>query len=483
MRMRIAIGGAYHETHSLATPQTPLEAFSLYRGPQLLETYGGTRTELGGAISAADGDVALVPLLFAYTLPSGPIERGAYEAIASELVRGVEREQPDALFLVLHGAMLVEGMSDAEGELLERLRAVLGERPLAVTVDFHANLSERVVGQTDLLVGYKTYPHVDPYDRARECFQLLLRQLKGEIRPVSAIRKLPLITPPPTQETSREPMRSLIARAVAMEGLPGVLTASVTGAFAYADEPRTGMACVVITDGDRALAERLAGELADQAWAARAEFRVESFSPAAAVRQALAFPGPVALVDVADNVGGGTAADGTVILAELMAAGATGALVTLRDAEAVAQAFAAGEGGLLETRVGAKTDRYHGEPVPVSARVLRLQPDGRWRFVGAYMTGQPGNAGRMALVRVDGVDIVLTEQRITPMDRGYLDRLKIDPCAYRIFVVKGALAWKTGFGDLVERDLFVDAPGITPIALSALPYRRLTRPIYPLDPM
>jgi microcystin degradation protein MlrC len=480
--LRIAVGGIYHETHTLAVPRTGLADFAFYRGAEILETYRGTRTELGGCIDAA-GDLELVPLLYATTAPSGLIERAVYEVAAAELVAGLHRAQPDALFLVLHGAMVVEGMNDAEGDLLQRLRAVLGTRPLAVTVDFHGNISQRMVAHADLMIGYKTVPHVDPYDRARECFGLLERMLRGEIRPVMSLKKPPVISTPPAQATDSKPMRELIGRALELEQDPRVLSASVFGGFAYSDEPRMGMSCLVATDGDRELADRLAADLCDRVWNARQDFAVPQMTPAEAVRWAMAAASPVALVDVADNVGGGTTADATGILAALLQAGATGALVTIRDPEAVAEAFAVGVGGRLTARVGAKTDGYHGQPVPISGEVIRLQTEGRWRYIGEYMTGQPGDMGRAALVRAGGVDIILTEKRVAAWDRGYLSLLGVDAGSYRIHTPKAALAWKTGFGDVVAAYVFVDAPGITPVNLEGLGFTHLTRPIYPLDPI
>jgi microcystin degradation protein MlrC len=480
--LRVAIGGFYHETHSLAIPKTGMKEFTLYRGAEILETYRGTRTELGGCIDAA-GDLELVPLIYATTAPSGLIQREVYEVAASELVAGIHRTQPDALFLVLHGAMVVEGLIDAEGDLLERLRAVLGDKPLAVTVDFHGNISHRMVDRADLMIGYKTVPHVDPYDRARECCGLLGQMLRGQIRPVMSLKKPPVISTPPSQATDSKPMVELIGRALELEQDPRVLSASVFGGFAYSDEPRMGMSCLVVTNGDPVLADQLSGDLCNRVWAARADFAVPQMTPTEAVRWAMAAPYPVAIVDVADNIGGGTAADGTGILAALLAAGASGALVTIKDPEAVAQAFAVGVGGTLNARIGAKTDAYHGEPVPISAEILQLQTDGRWRYVGEYMTGQPGDMGRAALVRAGGVDIIITENRTPAWDRGYLFLLGIDPRSYRIFTPKAALAWKTAFGDLVEEFVFVDAPGITPVNLERLGFTNLSRPIYPLDQM
>src|SRR5690606_13290385 len=365
------------------------------------------------------------PLLYATATPSGAVERRAYEAIRDELVQRIAGAQLDGLLLILHGAMFVEGMEDAEADLLAAVRQVLPPgKPLAVTIDLHANVSQAVVDQADVIVAYKTYPHVDAYDRAVEATRLLDRMLRGEVRPATALRKPPLIMPVQAGETQRQPMKAVMELAAAIEARPHVLTASVVQGFAYADEERVGTAVLVTTDGRPDLAGAYADELAQFLWERREQLRIRNYTPEEAVRLAAAAPaGPVVLADVADNVGGGSAADGTAILVELLRQRAPSALVTINDPEAVAGAFAAGMGGVFRGEVGGKTDRFHGAPVPVEGRVVRLLADGRIRYMGPYMPGQPHDMGRSAVVRSGGVDIVLTSNRTPPFDAAYLHAL------------------------------------------------------------
>lgn len=363
------------------------------------------------------------------------------------------------------------------------VRAVLpAGAPLVVTIDLHANVSDNVVRLADAVVAYKTYPHVDAYDRALEATRLLAQMLRGEVRPVRALRKPPLIMPVQAGETERQPVKDLMALAMEMEQRPHVLNVSVVPGFPYADEPRVGTSLLVTTDNRPDLAEAYADELVEFLWRRRDELRIRNHAPADAVAMAIAAAEwPVVLADVADNVGGGSAADGTAILAELLRQQAPSALVTINDPEAVQHAHAAGVGGSFSALVGGKTDDLHGPPVEVRGEVVGLKTDGRVRFLGPYMPGQPHDMGPAAVVRSGGVDIVLTTKRTPPFDAAYLHALNIDPATYRIIVAKSAVAWQAAFGAFTKQAIMVDAPGITTVHLDKLPYSHLRRPVFPLD--
>ena len=239
--------------------------------------------------------------------------------------------------------------------------------PIAVTLDLHANIGQAMVDRVNVITTYDTYPHVDAAERAREAVDLLARTIRGEIRPTMALAKPPLMPVPQAIATAEGPFQTLFDRAFAMERSGEALTVTVAGGFAYADVPEAGVGLLVTTDDDPAAARRLADELAMLAWSLRDDMIVRNTPPAEAVAEAIAFPeGPVMLVDVGDNIGGGTPGDGTVLLAELLAQGAQEATVIIADAAAARAAFAAGVGALVRLAVGAKTDRLHGDPVEVS---------------------------------------------------------------------------------------------------------------------
>jgi len=398
---------------------------------------------------------------------------------------GIERAKPlDGLFLALHGAMVVEGIDDGEGYLLEKVRDLIGETPsIVATLDLHANISPLMVETADILVGYDTYPHVDAYERALEAGKLLASLLRGRMRPTVALRKPPLLPVPQGMYTDRRPMRDLIERSHEMEREDNVVTITVAGGFPYSDIEVAGMGIVVTTDGDQELAEAKAQELADLGWERRPQFLVTAVPVEEAVKRAMeATEGPVILVDGADNIGGGGPGDGTVLLRELLAQGAQGAVVAIADRDAVAQAIEAGVRQEVQLLVGGKTDHLHGEPVAVEGRV-DLISEGTYTRKGPYMTGERIDMGRTVVVDCQGVDLVLMEKKTPPFDAEHLRSLGIEPAEARIIGVKSAIAWRAAFGPLAKEVIDVDTPGLCTIHLEQFPYHKVRRPIFPLDEM
>lgn len=481
--MRLVTGGLMHETHTFSVEPAPLAAWRISRGEECWE-YAGTNHSLGGVIAGCRAhDIELVPTLFAHATPSGAADHATYEALVTELVDRIARALPaDGVVLTLHGAMVAEGVLDAEADILRRVRAVTGpDLPVAVTLDLHANTSQDLVDLATVIVGYDTYPHVDPADRAREAIDLLAATIAGRIRPVMAFAAPPLMPVPQAMFTGRPPFQTIFERAFAHEAAGSALSITVAGGFAYADTPVTGVSFVAVTDNDRAGAERIVTELADLAWSLRHEMRIENVPPAAAVAAAIAHPeGPVVLVDVGDNIGGGTPGDGTVILAELLRQGATEATVVVNDPAAVRAAHAAGLGGEIALEVGGKTDRWHGDPVPIQGQV-RLLGDGRWTHEGPENAGVPVDLGPIAVVRVAGVNVILTTGKTAPGDLQQLKSAGIDPAGQQILVVKAAVRWRGGYWPITKHHIDVDTPGLGSVNLASFSYQNSRRPIYPLD--
>ncbi len=482
--MRLITGGIMHETHTFSAEPTTLETLPIFRGEELW-AYAGTNHSLGGVIDACrEREIELVPTLFVDGVSTGTPSRDTFEALLNELTARIARALPaDGIVLTLHGAMVAEGYPDAEAEIARRVRALAGPRvPIAVTLDYHANIGPEMVEQVEIVTIYDTYPHVDAAERAQEAVDLLARVIRGEIRPATALVKPPLLPVPQAQFTARPPFKTLLDRAHALEDSGEALTVSIAAGFPYADVPVAGTSILVTTDGDRAKAERLARELGALAWSLREQMIVRNVPPAEAVAQAIAYPeGPVVLVDVGDNIGGGTPGDGTVLLAELLRQGAREATVVIADPEAVNAAFAAGIGGRVETSVGGKTDRLHGDPVPITGSV-RLLSDGKWVHEGPENAGVPVDMGPTAVVRVDGVNLVLTSKKTMPGDLQQLKSVGIDPARQKIIVVKAAVRWRGGYAPITKHAIDVDTPGLGSVNLESFPFQHLRRPIFPLDP-
>jgi microcystin degradation protein MlrC len=485
--LRIGYCGLVHETNTFAPGRTGDEDFARYtwRGHDLLDAFRGTATSPGGVIDAvrARGH-ELRPLLYAEAMPSGLVVAGTYRRLVDRLVGEIRAAEPelDALVVSLHGAMAAEGALSADLETLKAIRAAVGRRlPVAVTLDLHGNVEPSLANLVQCVVGYATYPHIDSYERAREVADIVLDAAEGRRRPAVVVGKLPLLTVPQGQYTSRGAMAVLLdaARRVTQGS---VLACSLFPGFPYADAANLGFAVTAVVDGDVEAGVRAVNSLCEQAWELRERFAVQNLAPAEAVSAVMsAPPGLVALVDVGDNIGGGTPGDGTVLVAELLRCGVRGAVATLADPEAVASAERAGPGGRFVAAVGGKSDPTYGHPVPLTG-VVRWLGDGRFRYRCGYMTGKPVLPGRTAVVEAGGLEVVLTEHKVPTWDPEQLRVVGIEPRARRAVVLKAAVAWRAGYESLVSAVVEADTPGACTSNLNRLTYRHVPRPIYPLDP-
>ena len=481
--MRFITGGIMHETHTFSVEPTAVEMLPIVRGEECWR-YAGTNHSLGGVIDACrERGIELAPTMLVDCVSTGTPDRETFEALLTELIERIESSLPaEGIVLTLHGAMVAEGYPDAEGEIARRVRALVGPSvPIAITLDFHANIGQAMVDAATVVTTYDTYPHIDAGARAREAVDLLSRTVTGEIRPAMALVKPPLAPVPQAQMTSVPPFKTLLERAFAMESSGRALTVTVAGGFAYADVPDAGMSLLVTTDGDPGLAHALAAELAELAWSLRDDMLIRNVPPAEAVAQAIAYPeGPVMLVDVGDNVGGGTPGDGTVLLAELLRQGAEDATVLIADPEAVQAAIAAGVRNRVQLTVGGKTDRLHGDPVAVEGDV-RLITDGRWVHEGPENAGVPVEMGPTVVVRCGGVNLVLASKKCMPGDQQQLKSVGIIPAEQKMIVVKAAVRWRGGYGPIAKHAIHVDTPGLGSVDLSRFDYHAIRRPIFPLD--
>jgi len=488
VRPRVAIAELSHETNAFARTRVDLayaERCGIARGAAVIERSRGTATVLAGFVDAAgEHALELVPLLAVWITPAGVVTSEAYEALVGELVERLQAAGPvDAVLLSLHGAMVAEHVRDADGELLRRVRAVVGVSvPVVAVLDLHANISPLMVEQADLLIGYHTYPHVDQRERGRQAGALLTQLLRRAVRPTPALVKPPLLPPSQRMTTDRPPMRLLVERAAALEHEPGVLDVTIAGGFPPADVPEAGLSVLVTTDDDPALAERLAQELAAQAWELRHEFLggVASWDEAAAAIRAIE-RGPLVLVDIADNPWSGGPGDSVELLRFLLREGVRpAALAMVRDPEVVDQCFRVGIGGSVEALLGGKTDDLHGPPLLVRGTV-RVLSDGRYVSSGPVHAGVTVDLGRTVVLRVDGIDVLVTERAESPVDLALFRVHGIEPTAQRVIALKGKGHFRAAFEPIAERIVLVEGPGITGSDLRRLPFQHIRRPIWPLD--
>jgi len=486
--MRFFVAMFAHETNTfstIATDRRQFEARDLRYGGEILEAYAGTGTCLGGMIDTArERGVTLLPSVATAASPAGRVTRDFYDDMERRILADLRAAGPlDGVLLDLHGAMVPEGLDDGEGALLARVREAVGAGvPIAVTLDFHANVTRQMAEAATLLHGYKTYPHVDMAERGREATERLLDVARGRTRPTAAHRQPPLLPPSGAQQTGRGPMRRLLAMAEKMERDPAVVSVSVFAGFPLADIRDAGLSVYVVTDNDQALADRLADELATAAWEHRREFVHDALPVAEAVAAALSTDGrPVILADMADNTGGGAAGDTTELLRELVRVGARPSTVAcVWDPQAVAACVRAGVGAPVTVAVGGKIDPRHGAPLTITGRVRTLS-DGRFVHRGPMFRGLEGRLGPTAVLDADGVKVILISLRWQTLDPEMLRFVGIDPLAERIIVVKSTIHYRAAFEPIAHRIIEVDAPGLSSSNLTRFAFTRVRRPIFPLD--
>jgi microcystin degradation protein MlrC len=492
--VRVAIGEFHHETNTFCAATTGIEQFKaapVYNdagwcfGDEVLEVARGARTVLGAYVDeASERGWELVPLVAVETMPSGTIEREAYEAVKNGMLERLEAAGPvDGLLLDLHGAAMVEGLDDAEADLLAALRDAVGDAvPILAVLDLHANVTAAMVALADVLVGFDTEPHRDVYERGREAAALFARIAAGEIRPTAAWVHPPMILPAINTSTDEGPMHELMALAATLEQRPRLLDVSVFAGFYGSDQADAGASVVVTTDDDDELARALAAEVAQGLWERREAF-LEPLTPVAeAVATARREGGLWAFIDEADDPLGGGPGDGTAVLREVIAAGIERAgICALCDPEMVARAFAAGEGATIEGDVGGKTDALHGPPLPVRARVLSLRADPLpYAYWDPTITQ---DVGRIAVLDAGGVIIPVTELKAGTEAMDIFTHLGIDLGELQVIVLKGLGHTIRGvYGDLPRGYVEVESEGINHPDLRRIgTYRALRRPCFPLD--
>jgi microcystin degradation protein MlrC len=491
--MRIAALGFLHETNTFQTVKTDYDAFVKFeflRGPQIAERHANANSTLTGYFrGAAKYEFDLAPLLFTFTGPTGTITRDAFDRITGEMIAMLKKGAPwDGVLLAQHGAAVSEEHPDMDGEVARLVREAVGPRtPVVMTLDLHSNITNKQVAHTNAIVVYRTNPHLDPVERAVEASEILVKTIRGEVKPLQHLVQVPMIINIVKQPTAFGPMKAIMDDVAEVVKKPGVLSASCGQGFPYADVAQMGISFLVITNNDRKLAEEQANWLARRAWDRRAELQNDSPSVADALKRAIAAPAggkPTVIMDVGDNVGGGGTADSTHVLAEARRQGAKGMLMSLFDAESVQACVRAGVGSTVTLKVGAKTDTMHGTPIEVTGYV-RTITDGKfeeptpihggWRFFDYGLT--------VVLDTTDGNTLVLhTERGIGNMSRQQYYFAGLQPEKYHIVVCKGTVSPRAAYEPIAREIIMANSPGVTSADMSSFKYAHRRKPLYPFEP-
>ena len=491
--MRIVTGGVLHETSTFASGQTVVRDFETgigcARGGEIFEKYRGANFCIGGFIDGAEKHgFELIPLLWAFAFPSAVIERASYDTLKNEFLDGLRREREqggiDGVLLDLHGAMVVEGIDDGDGDFMASVREVVGPNiPVIVTTDLHANHAPLRVAAADAIIGYDTYPHIDMAERGREAADLIVRAIRGEVRPVSAIRQLPLFWSAACQVTAHPPIDELLRLVHEVEQRPGMLSATISTGFPWADVPDMGASVIVVADGNREAAQSAADEIGDWVWARRERWHKQPPTVCAAIAEGQKVGRfPIMLADMADNTGGGAPGDSTEVLRTFVEQDLSDSLVLyMVDPDVAKQVHAAGVGANLPVELGGKSDPIQGPPVPLDVEVIALS-DGRFRYDGPMYAGVNGDLGQSAWLRHRGINIVVVSVRMQPLDQAFARSLGIDCSAMKYIAVKSAVHFRSGFEQLGGLIFNINASAIHSHDFASLPYRR-RRPMWPLDPV
>lgn len=485
--MKVLVGGIYHESHSFSNVATDLESFRsvlFLEGRDSIEQLRGTTSEMAGFIKGSEEiGFEMVPTLWAWGLSTAPVEAKTLEHFISIVQRAIESAgEIDGILFALHGAMVAEQSLDGDGYILSKFREFVGpDIPIVVTLDLHANISELMVEKADVIVGYDTYPHVDQVERGFEAAELLVRTVRGEIKPVMAIEKPSMVVVPNVQLSDKEPMSHLISFAHKAENENDVLSVTVAGGFAYSDVPEIGPSIIVVTNNDPAGAAKHARYISDRFESLREEFTPRLPGVSEAVASAVESGNhPVILADVGDNIGAGTPGDSTFILKELLDRNAESAVVIIADPESVAASIAAGVGQTVSLHVGGKTDGFHGDPVELTANV-KLISDGRFLNRGHMRDGIVEEMGRTAVIESEGIKIVLTERKMPPWNLEQLRSVGIAPEHEKIIVLKSAVAFRAAYEPIAGEIIEVNSPGLSSVDLTQFNYRNVRPGMFPFE--
>lgn len=485
MTKRVAIAGFLHETNTFAPTKARYENFEqgggylpISRGGEILERCGGVNLGISGFVGYAQrAGWELVPLLWTGAIPSAHVEKGAYECIAGEIEKRLRAAGPiDGLLLDLHGAMVAEHIDDGEGELLARLRAVVGPSvPIAVSLDLHGNVTRTMVDKSDMLVAFRTYPHIDMAETGERAAEQLDRLMTRGKPFAKAFRQLPFMIPIPWQCTMIEPAKSLYRQIDGVE-TGAVSSASILTGFPAADFEDCLPSILVYAetqDAANSAANKLEREFLDR----EGRFAGKAYRPdeaiAEAQRLATAASRPVIIADTQDNPGAGGDSDTTGMLRALLKAGATRAAIgVIVDPDSAKRAHSAGQGARIELSLGGKSNIPGDAPLRATYRVDKLS-DGRFKATGPYYGGADMNLGPSACLSIDGVRIVVATYKAQMADREMYRFVGIDPEDQAILVNKSSVHFRADFEPIAEAILVATAPG--PMALDAadLPFTRL----------
>ncbi len=488
---RVLTGRFMHETNTFSIQKTDMALWQrrdFHRDNEIPAAFRGTRSALGATFEAADQyGWTLVHPVSANANPSGIVSDDAFEQIGGLILDAARHQGPiDGVLLHLHGAMVVESYEDGEGELLARLRQIVGpEVPVVATLDLHANVTELMAEHASALIAFRSYPHIDMYERAWQGAELLERAMRGEVRPRTVIARRAMMHGLDWGRTQRGPMAELIARGEALEQSGEALAVSICAGFPLADIRDVGPSVTVTVDANNSRGQSIAEEFMDHAWETRDFTTVDMLSVDAAVARAKegkAGDKPLVVADFTDNPGGGGYGDATAFLKGLVEAGVERvAFHAICDPEAVRDGMRAGIGAITTIALGGKTDpRLGGGPLILTGEVTHLS-NGRFIAYGPMGGGLERDYGPSMVFRVGGIDIIVITNNGQAVDLGQFTSLGIDPARYTTVAVKSMQHFRAAFEPVAREVILVDTGALCSPQYAPELYPKVRRPVWPLD--
>ncbi len=479
-----------HETNSFSLQETNEKAFInryVLVGADAITERGNENTELAGFLDTGHAHGwQLHHVLSAEAGPSGKVTRSTFDWLCNPVIAAIKEQSFDGLLLGLHGAMDLDFCDDGEGELLRRIRSVVGENmPIAITLDSHANVSEQMCALADIVVSFKTYPHIDMRKTGRHAGEILQRTMAGEIKPQTVRVSRPMLEEVNGGRTDIGPMIERIAAARRYEQTPDAFAVSINAGFASADVTTVGPTVLVTGQGDFAAHRAFAETIADDIWNKRFEVLNDYLSVAEAASIAATYElneGPLVIADYADNPGAGGYGDSTALLNALLEAGITNACFgPMVDAEAVQALSAASIGERTEITLGGKNNPlFGGGPLTLGGTLVSIS-DGEFIGDGSMIHGLKGNFGPTAVFRVSGIEILVVTVARQILDLQQFKTFGIDPLSKRVVALKSMQHFRAAFAPIAGQIIVCDSGALCTPRYDRLPYRNVPRPIFPLD--
>ncbi|PHR53565.1 MAG: microcystin degradation protein MlrC [Robiginitomaculum sp.] len=490
MGVRILTAEIYHETNTFNIFPTDIADFEnryLLDGPAAIAARGDANTELAGVLDVAQlHECDITHVISASAGPGGRVTDSAFEALCAPLLSAAKSGVWDGVLLMLHGAMVTASYEDGEGEILRRMRAIVGpDLPIAVSLDPHANVTAVMCEQAQILVSLTTYPHVDSRMTGRRVAELLMRTISGEINPETVRAYRPMLEKANGGRTDIGPMVERQAMARAFEARKGVYAVSINGAFPCADIRDVGPTVLVTAEVALAGAQEIAEEIADDIWNKRADCLNTYLSvdeAALVARNWKGGSGPLIIADYADNPGAGAYGDSTALLGALLDADIQNACFgPLIDAEAAALLQKKSIGETVSLKLGGKTaPQYGGGPICVTG-VIKWLGQGVVIGTGPIIGGQKRDYGATAVVQVGGIDILIVSIAHQMYDLNQFEMFGINPREAHVVGLKSMQHFRAAFGPIAGRIIVCDSGALCTVNYNLLDYQKVPRPIYPLD--